>query len=69
MSDRETRTLFSVIEVIRPGGHIEMELEWHPSLYSRLDEIAPGGEFTDRILDLASEIMADINGDDEQARD
>lgn len=50
------RTLFSVIEVIDGVGSSSMEVDWNPDLYAVLDEIAPNGEVTDRIIDIAEEI-------------
>ena len=64
MSSR--RTLFSAIEVTLPNGDKEIELDWHPDLYPVLDELSPNGEITDKVVDIAEELIHAF--DEEDAR-
>lgn len=52
------RTLFSVIEVTLPNGNKEIELDWHRDLYPALDELSPNGEITDKVIDIAEELLS-----------
>lgn len=49
------KTLFSVIQA-EDGT---LQVMWHPDLYPRLDSVSPNGEMTDRIIDIAEELMAE----------
>lgn len=53
----ERRVLFSVIQVTAKAGGTWMEVEWNHDLYPVLEHINPDGELTDRIVDLAEEVV------------
>jgi predicted sugar kinase len=50
------RTLFSVIEITDKDGQKSFEVDWHPTMYSILDDKSPNGEVTDQIINLAEEL-------------
>jgi hypothetical protein len=54
------RTLFSVIEVISNDGEKSFEVEWHPEMYPFLDEAYANGQMTDRLIELAEELLQPI---------
>lgn len=60
----EHKTLFSVIQTTDADGNSFFQVDWHPDMYPILDEIYPEGKMTDRLIDLAEELMAT---DDEDA--
>ena len=49
----ERKILFSVVQ----ESDNTLAIEWHSDLYPVLDEILPNGEMTDRIIDIAEEIL------------
>ena len=51
------RTLFSVIQTTDAEGNSFCQVDWHQDLYSVLDEITPEGVLTDRLIDLAEELL------------
>lgn len=57
MADVKHKTLFSVIQTTDAEGHSFFQVEWHPDLYPVLDEMSPEGVLTDRLIDLAEELM------------
>jgi len=52
----KSRTLFSVIEVTGDGDR-HCEVDWHRDISSVLDEISPNYEFTDKIIDMAEDLL------------
>ena len=60
----KTRMLFSVIEVTEASGESRCQVDWHPELYAILDEISPNAEITDRLIDIAEEILQSLNADE-----
>lgn len=65
MSEATHKTLFSVIQTTDAEGHSFFQVDWHPDLYSALDEMTPEGVLTDRLIDLAEELV----GTDEPVAD
>lgn len=51
------RILFSAVEVTLADGSKQIELDWHPDMYPALEELGPNGEFTDKVIDLAEELL------------
>ena len=66
MRTNERRTLFSVTEVTLPDGTKAMEVDWHRDLYPALDELSPNGEITDKIVNIAEELIHAFDGEPEQ---
>ena len=54
------KTLFSVIQTTDAGGHSFFQVDWHPDLYPVLDEMTPEGVLTDRLIDLAEELIGEF---------
>jgi hypothetical protein len=65
MSEVTHKTLFSVIQTTDAEGHSFFQVEWHKDLYPTLEEMTPEGVLTDRLIDLAEELV----GADEPASD
>lgn len=61
----ERRTLFSAIEVTLDDGSKQIELDWNPDLYPVLDELSPNGEITDKVVDIAEELIHAADDDDD----
>lgn len=69
MTEAKIRVLFSVEEVTEETGEVTMQVIWHPEIRVRLDDISPNYAYTDKLIDLAEEIVQDIRefdaGEDE----
>lgn len=50
------KTLFSVLQ--SDDGIIQVD--WHPDLYPALDVLSPNGEVTDRVIDVAEELLSEL---------
>jgi hypothetical protein len=59
MDVKNRRVLFSVIEVTDGVGSSHMEIDWHHDLYPILEVISPNGKMTDRVIDIAEEILSE----------
>lgn len=59
MTDVTHKTIFSVIQTTDAEGHSFFQVDWHPDLYPVLEEMTPEGVLTDRLIDLAEELMDD----------
>jgi len=57
--------LFTVLEITEANGDKSLTVDWNDDLYPALAEVSPEGEFTDRVIDLAEELMGEIDGDTE----
>lgn len=55
--NEKTRTLFSVVEVTDKDGARHCEVNWHVDLYGPLDEISLNAELTDKIIDMAEDLL------------
>jgi hypothetical protein len=64
MMTTERRALFSAIEVTLSDGTKQIELDWHRDLYPVLDELSPNGEITDKIVDIAEELIRAFDEED-----
>jgi hypothetical protein len=53
------KTLFSVIQTTDAEGHSFCQVDWHPDLYEVVDAQTPEGVLTDRLIDLAEELLTD----------
>lgn len=53
----KSRTLFSVIHVTGDNGETWMQVDWNPDIYEALDRLGPNGELTDRLVDMAEELV------------
>ena len=51
-----------MIQTTDAEGHSFFQVEWHPDLYPVLDEMTPEGVLTDRLIDLAEELMDEAEG-------
>jgi hypothetical protein len=54
------RVLFSVIEVTNREGERTFEVDWHRDMYPILDEAYANGQMTDRLIELAEELLQPI---------
>ena len=61
MTDAKQKTLFSVIQTTDAEGYSFFQVDWHPDLYPVLEEMSPEGVLTDRLIDLAEELMDDAD--------
>jgi hypothetical protein len=61
MADVTHKTLFSVIQTTDAEGKSFFQVDWHPDLYPTLEEMTPEGVLTDRLIDLAEELMDDVD--------
>jgi len=61
------RTLFSAIEVTLSDGSKQIELDWHSDMYPALDELSPNGEMTDKIVDIAEELIHAFDEEEAEA--
>lgn len=52
------KTLFAVMQ----SADGTIYVDWHPDLYSAVD---PDGKTTDRVIDIAEELLSAENDDDE----
>jgi hypothetical protein len=64
MAKSKRRTLFSVIEVTLPNGDKQIQLDWHCDLYPALNELSPNGEITDKVIDIAEELIHAFDEED-----
>jgi hypothetical protein len=58
------RTLFSVEEVTPAEGEKYFEVSWLPDLHPALNELSPNGEITDKIIDIADDLIHAFEEDD-----
>lgn len=65
MSKATERTLFSVIEITNPDGEKYTCVNWHHDLLPALDEINPNGQTTDKIIDIADDLVHHFDDDEE----
>jgi len=61
-----TRTLFSVIEVTPASGEPYCYVNWHHDLEGLMEVVNPNGEMTDKLIDIAEEILDASPDDDEE---
>lgn len=54
------RVLFAVEEFTDEAGFVTTLVNWHPDILVMLDDISPNYGYTDQLIDLADQIVADI---------